>query len=58
MNTTVQTVLGIIVVIVLLYVAFVVGAAIIRIMVGLFALLVAGLLVRSLVLRMKQPRRH
>ncbi len=44
-----QTVVAVIGIILLLYVAFIVGAAIIRILLGLLAIVVAGWLLRSLV---------
>lgn len=46
---TLQTILGVIVIIALLYVAFIVGAVIIRILFGLLAIVVAGWLLRRLV---------
>ncbi|CAN5844089.1 hypothetical protein BH23DEI1_BH23DEI1_22760 [soil metagenome] len=48
---TLQTIIGALVVIALLYVAFIVGAVIIRILFGLLAIIVAGFLVRRLVVR-------
>lgn len=47
--TTMQTILGAVAVIVLLYVAFIVGAVVIRILLGLLAILVAGWMLRTLV---------
>jgi uncharacterized membrane protein YraQ (UPF0718 family) len=44
-----QTVVAVIVIIALLYVAFIVGAVIIRILFGLLAIIVAGWLVRRFV---------
>jgi uncharacterized membrane protein YraQ (UPF0718 family) len=48
---TLQTVLGVLVIIALLYVAFIVGAVIIRILFGLLAILIAGWLLRRLFVR-------
>ena len=47
--TTVKTILAALVVIALLYVAFIVGAVVLRIVLGLLAILVAGFMVRMLV---------
>jgi uncharacterized protein with HEPN domain len=46
-----QTVLGIVVVIAVLYVAFIVGAVFVRIMMGLIALLIIAWLIRAFVIR-------
>ena len=46
--TTLRTALAVIVVVALLYVAFIVGAVLMRIVFGLLAILVAGWLARSL----------
>ena len=48
---TLQTVLGIVVVIALLYVAFIVGAVFLRIAMGLIAILVVAWLIRSFIVR-------
>ena len=47
--TTVKTILAALVIIALLYVAFIVGAVVLRIVLGLLAILVAGFMVRMLV---------
>jgi uncharacterized membrane protein len=46
-----QTVLGIVVVIALLYVAFIVGAVFVRIMMGLIAILIVAWLIRAFIVR-------
>jgi uncharacterized membrane protein YraQ (UPF0718 family) len=46
-----QTVIAVIAIILLLYVAFIVGAALIRILLGLLAIVVAGWLLRRLITR-------
>ena len=46
---TVKTILTALVVIALLYVAFIVGAVVLRVILGLLAILVAGFMVRMLV---------
>jgi uncharacterized membrane protein YraQ (UPF0718 family) len=45
---TLQTVVGVILIIALLYVAFIVGAVILRVLVGLVAIIIAGFLLRRL----------
>ena len=47
--TTVKTILAALVIVALLYVAFIVGAVVMRIVLGLLAILVAGFMVRMLV---------
>ena len=54
--TTLQTVLAVIVVIALLYVAFIVGAVLMRIVFGLLAIIVAGYMVRMLVVSWNENR--
>jgi uncharacterized membrane protein YraQ (UPF0718 family) len=46
---TMKTILTALVVIALLYVAFIVGAVVLRVVLGLLAILVAGFMVRMLV---------
>lgn len=48
---TLQTVFGIVAIIALLYVAFIVGAVFVRIMMGLIALLIVAWLIRSFIVR-------
>jgi len=54
--STFHTILAVIVVIVLLYVAFIVGAVLMRIVFGLLAILVAGYMVRMLVASWNEKR--
>ena len=54
--TTLQTILAVIVVIALLYVAFIVGAVLMRIVFGLLAIIVAGYMVRMLVVSWNENR--
>lgn len=55
---TVQTILAALVVIALLYVAFIIGAVVLRILLGLLAILVAGWMVRTLVVERAERGRH
>ncbi len=52
-----QTVLAVLVIIALLYVAFVVGAVLIRILFGLLAIVVIGWLLRRFIVGQTQGRR-
>ena len=54
--TTLQTILAVIVVVALLYVAFIVGAVLMRIVFGLLAIIVAGYMVRMLVVSWNEKR--
>ena len=51
-----QTGLGIVVVIALLYVAFIVGAVFVRIFMGLIAILIVAWLIRSFLVRPRSRR--
>jgi len=55
---TMQTILAAIAVIVLLYVAFILGAVVMRVLLGLLAILVAVWMVRSLVVAWTEERRR
>jgi hypothetical protein len=52
-----QTVLGIVVIIAVLYVAFIVGAVFVRILMGLIAILVVAWLIRAFIVRPGARRR-
>jgi len=55
--TTLRTALAVIVVVALLYVAFIVGAVLMRIVFGLLAIIVAAWLVRTLVVKWNEKRK-
>ena len=56
--TTLQTILAAVLVIALLYVAFIVGAVVMRVLLGLLAIVAAAWMVRMLVVAWREERQR